>query len=105
MATQIFHEDTALKDAASRMGSIIQSMANIESAIVQIHNKTSPAWQGKAADQNTSNFQKLRQITDNYLDDAKQTKTALDQAVLTYEKTERAQVSQVSQLDTKGIFG
>jgi uncharacterized protein YukE len=104
MATQIFHEDVALKDAASRMGSIIQSMTNIENAIVQVHNRTSPSWQGKAADQNTRNFQKLCQITDGYLSDARQTKSALDEAVLAYEKTERAQVSQVSQLDTKGIF-
>ena len=104
MATQIFHEDVELKNAATRMGSVIQSMTNIENAIVQIHNKTSPSWQGKAADQNTRNFQKLRQITDSYLADARQTKSALDSAVLAYEKTERAQVSQVSQLDTKGIF-
>lgn len=104
MATTIFHEDAQLKSAAAQMGSIIQSMTNIENSILRIHNNTAPTWQGKAADQNTKNFQKLRKMTIDYLSDAQQTKTALDEAVLAYEKTEKSQVAKVSQLDTKGIF-
>lgn len=86
------------------MNSVIQSMANIENAIVRIHDRTAPIWEGKASDQNTRNFQKMKQITDAYLADARQTKTALDLAAAAYEKTEREQVSKVSQLNTKGIF-
>lgn len=104
MATTIFHEDSQLKSAADRMGSIIQSMTNIENAIIRIHDNSSPTWQGKSSDQNTRNFQKLRQMTSAYLSDARQTKTALDNAVISYEKTERLEVTKVSQLDTKGIF-
>lgn len=104
MATTIFHENAELRSAAGRMGTIIQSVANIESAIAQIHNKTAPSWEGKAAEQNARNFQKLRQITTNWLSDARQSKAALDAAVAAYEKTERTQSAKVSELDTKGIF-
>lgn len=104
MAITMFHENAELKNAAGRMGSIIQSVANIEEAMGRIHNKAAPSWEGRAAEQNARNFQKLRQITDTWLTDARQTKTALDTAVAAYEKTESQQVAKVSELDTKGIF-
>ena len=105
MATVIFHEDSELKNAAARMASVIQSMANIEAAIIRIQdNKTAPSWAGKSSEQNKSNFQKMKRHIDEYLTDARMTKQALDEAVASYEKTERSQVTNVSRLDTKGIF-
>lgn len=104
MATTIFHEGAELKNAAAGMRTVIRSMTNIENTIAQIHSRTSPVWEGQASDQNTRNFQKLRQINTTYLTDAEKTKAALDEAVAAYEKTETEQVNRVFQLDTKGIF-
>jgi uncharacterized protein YukE len=104
VADTIFHEDAELKSAASRMGSIIQSMTGIQAAIEGIHSGTVITWQGKAADEDTENFKELNEMTKSYLTDAAETKTVLDQAVASYEKTERSQVAKVSQLDTKGVF-
>lgn len=104
MATTIFHENTALVHAAGHMGSIIQSMEGITRNIDRLHDKNLSAWEGKAADQGARNVQTLRRKMEAYLLDAQQTKTALDQAVQAYERTEKTQVDNVSKLNTKDIF-
>lgn len=101
---RIFHEGDELRDASARMGSIIQSMVNIQNIIVSIHSSTSPVWKGKASNRNQINFRRIRKTTDDFLQDARQTKAALDEAVAAYDKIEKSQEAKVTQLDTKGIF-
>jgi len=104
MNISIFLESTALKDAAGQMGDTIKCINDIQSAVSQIILGTSAVWQGRAAEQNDVNFRALCELASNYITDATGTKTALDEAVLAYDMTERAQNDKVTNLSTAGIF-
>lgn len=104
MSTQIFVEKRELRDAAARMGAIINSITNIQRAIGNIDNNNASRWQGRAANQNAQNFRALNTIKTNYLIDARATRTALEQAAAAYDATEQKQVQLVGQLSDRGIF-
>ena len=104
MAATIFHEGAALRAAAGQLRSIVQSISGVETAIARIHGSSSPAWAGKAAEQNVQNFNKLREMTRAWIRDVDETKEALDAATQAYAATEAAQVRAVSALDTRDVF-
>jgi len=104
MSATIFLEGRELQTAARQMSSIINSMNNIQSAISQIHGTMSSTWQGRASNQNAQLVQALQTATREYLTDARGTKEALDLAVAEYDRIEGQQVTNVSNLNTRGIF-
>ena len=104
MSHTIFVESRELSDASNRMANIIRSMTEIQRVIGTINNNAASRWQGRAAEQNTENFQALNNLTTNYLVDAGGTQSALTAAIATYDRTESNQVTSVAQLGTEGIF-
>lgn len=104
MSATIFVESNELRTAVGRMDATIRSMGEIQQAISQIDSRVANSWRGRAATQNAINFRTLDSMTTNYLLDARGTKSALDQAADSYDRTEQSQVTKVEQLSTKGIF-
>ena len=104
MSTSIFVESNELRQAAMRTGQIINSMQNIRQAIARIQNSKTGTWQGQASTRNTSNFNALGEMIGSYLNSATATKQVLDEAVTYYTETEQAEIRNVQQLSTEGIF-
>ncbi|MCL2016897.1 MAG: hypothetical protein FWG68_11695 [Defluviitaleaceae bacterium] len=104
MAEQIFVESVELRAASARVGAIIRSMNQINGTIAHIHSNKHFSWVGRAATKDNENFDILRNMTREYLNDVEQTRVALDNAVAEYDRTERTQQQKVSQLSTANVF-
>ena len=104
MPDQVFVESNELIAASRSMTTVNRAMGSIRATIINITNRQSSSWLGRASAQNTTNLRGLDSTLNRYLSESLRTAQALERAVSQYTHDEQARTGFVRQLDTSNIF-